>query len=140
MARNNRYNKQYWGGRGRGRGRVRENQRGVGVRWNHTTDRGEPEPENNVSDELAELRKQASILYEQLRDIHSRIDESSAKNAAHTAFIDASVCVGCGICVPVCPVNAIQISDSVAKIDQEHCTGCGACVTVCPKNAISMRN
>jgi len=49
--------------------------------------------------------------------------------------VNESLCVGCRLCVDVCPVKAITISD-IAKIDVDLCTGCGACVNVCKKGAI----
>ncbi|MFV9631281.1 MAG: DUF362 domain-containing protein [Methanosarcinales archaeon] len=49
--------------------------------------------------------------------------------------VNESLCAGCRLCVDVCPVKAITISD-IAKIDVDLCTGCGACVNVCRKGAI----
>ena len=45
-------------------------------------------------------------------------------------------CVGCESCVPVCPVEAITMEDSIAVIDQDKCTECGVCVGECPVDAI----
>ena len=50
--------------------------------------------------------------------------------------INKEKCIGCGICVNMCPVNAISISDGIAQIDQEKCIHCGKCLHMCPVNAI----
>ena len=46
-------------------------------------------------------------------------------------------CVGCGTCVDVCFVKAIEIIDGKSVIS-EACRGCGRCVLVCPENAITL--
>ena len=44
-------------------------------------------------------------------------------------------CTGCGLCVKVCPIAAIEIKDKKAVI-LSSCTLCGACVDACKLNAI----
>ena len=53
--------------------------------------------------------------------------------------IDSDVCVGCGICVPYCPMTAISLNNGLAIIDLEKCVECGTCKRVvdCPTDAIT---
>ena len=54
------------------------------------------------------------------------------------AKVNQSECLGCGACVGVCPVGAIQLNgDGKAEVDETVCIDCGACVGVCPVEAIS---
>ena len=46
-------------------------------------------------------------------------------------------CAGCGLCVKICPHDAIHVEHNLASIDYEKCTSCGLCTTVCPKKLIA---
>jgi heterodisulfide reductase subunit A len=52
-------------------------------------------------------------------------------------------CVGCGLCVEVCPYGAPKLVDQrgrlVAEINEALCKGCGLCVVGCRGKAISLR-
>ena len=51
--------------------------------------------------------------------------------------ISKEKCVGCGVCVESCPVEAISKDGDKYVIDAEKCVGCGACSGTCPSDAIS---
>ena len=52
-------------------------------------------------------------------------------------------CVGCGLCVSVCPYSAPSLVENrgrlVAEINEALCKGCGLCVAGCRGKAISLR-
>lgn len=52
--------------------------------------------------------------------------------------INQELCVGCGMCVPYCPVSAIRLENRKAYIDADACVECSCCRRsgVCRKNAI----
>ena len=52
--------------------------------------------------------------------------------------VDKELCVGCGICVEVCPVQTIELIDGKSVIHSENCIGCGECIQNCPEKAITM--
>jgi 2-oxoacid:acceptor oxidoreductase delta subunit (pyruvate/2-ketoisovalerate family) len=54
-----------------------------------------------------------------------------------TAVIDLQRCMNCGLCIAVCPEQAIDMNPIVA-IDSSKCTGCGSCVNECPNEAVSL--
>lgn len=47
-------------------------------------------------------------------------------------------CTGCGICVDVCPMEAIKIENRKAIISDD-CSECGVCESECPNDAISLQ-
>jgi ferredoxin len=51
--------------------------------------------------------------------------------------VDAGVCIRCGACASVCPVNAIEVADARVRADK-NCTNCGICSKICPVGAIEV--
>lgn len=52
--------------------------------------------------------------------------------------IDRDTCVGCGRCIPYCPVGAITMEGDVSRVDLDECVECGNCLRSahCPTDAI----
>jgi len=60
------------------------------------------------------------------------------KNVA-TLKLDSEKCVGCGMCVNVCPHNVFELFAGKAKIiDLDSCMECGACAKNCAFSAITV--
>ena len=54
------------------------------------------------------------------------------------AEVDPAACTGCEDCVDhVC--LAMRIEDGIASVDVERCLGCGMCVALCPQEAVRLR-
>ena len=54
--------------------------------------------------------------------------------------IDAGKCIGCDICMSVCPHNVFELRASTAVIrDLDACMECGACRENCPVGAVEVQ-
>ena len=53
---------------------------------------------------------------------------------------DRDKCIGCKLCLKVCPANAIEFIPETKKIKihVDHCICCSQCNDICPKNCLSM--
>ncbi len=56
----------------------------------------------------------------------------------YIAKTDMEICTHCGDCVDRCVFGAREQKDGKMSHNPEACSGCGLCVTVCPSNAITM--
>ena len=74
-----------------------------------------------------------------------------------TPIEDELICSGCGVCVDICPVEAIELTEEsvpvvtfgvetvvggtrrVAKVG-DGCIGCGSCASYCPSGAMSLKH
>ena len=57
------------------------------------------------------------------------------------AVINENWCIGCTLCLPACPTDAILGSNKMMHtVIEANCTGCELCLPVCPVDCISMEN
>jgi heterodisulfide reductase subunit A len=85
------------------------------------------------------------------KDIPYSISQGSACAARATRFlaqgkaltegitiaVDDDICVGCGVCVPMCPFQALKMDDDgKLEIITALCKGCGTCAVACPSGAL----
>ena len=56
-----------------------------------------------------------------------------------TLKLDGEKCVGCGMCLTVCPHEVFRMDNGKAHIQtRDACMECGACATNCPAGAIGV--
>lgn len=62
------------------------------------------------------------------------------KNVTTLRFSDTKKCIGCGMCVKVCPHNVFIIENKKAVIlHKDSCMECGACKKNCPVGVIEVK-
>ncbi len=95
-----------------------------------------------------QLKEQVSNVHEQATDIQNGlVEDYSTSSLLPQTPIDYpnnfrgitadETCIGCGICVSVCPMKNIELIDGHANIGDD-CITCLSCFHWCPKEAIWM--
>ncbi len=74
------------------------------------------------------------------KDLKIYVGCSNQDRAAIAKKACAVACIGCSLCVEVCPKDAITVTNFLAYIDASACTLCRKCVAVCPTNTIIETN
>jgi electron transport complex protein RnfB len=66
---------------------------------------------------------------------------NGAEGPRSVAVIDENWCIGCTLCMDVCPTDAILGTNKrMHTVIDPYCTGCELCVPVCPVDCISLEN
>lgn len=106
--------------------------------------KGEPKPRvsfEEAEDTLDRIKRKA--MFEAFRCLAcgpcTECLQKSGVCEADKPVIDENLCVGCSICVSICPFEAISKNErDIAQVDEDLCKGCGICAAHCPENAIAM--
>ncbi|MCP5106874.1 MAG: CoB--CoM heterodisulfide reductase iron-sulfur subunit A family protein [bacterium] len=57
-----------------------------------------------------------------------------------TARVTGARCSGCGMCVDVCPYEALTLKDNKVEVNEVLCEGCGTCAATCLRSAVQVKN
>ena len=58
------------------------------------------------------------------------------------SIIDPDICIGCQICIGLCPYSAIEFNERtcVSEVNEAVCKGCGSCSAYCPSGAAKVKH
>jgi len=84
--------------------------------------------DESISQACAAAARAATILSKKTLDAEGTV-----------SHIDEDLCIGCGVCISICPYKAIAKDENgLAKVNEVLCKGCGTCAASCPERAIMM--
>ena len=58
------------------------------------------------------------------------------------SYIDKDICIGCQVCIDLCPYGAIEFDElrGISVVNEAVCKGCGSCSGYCPSGAAGIRH
>ncbi|MBD3415412.1 MAG: FAD-dependent oxidoreductase [Candidatus Aminicenantes bacterium] len=56
------------------------------------------------------------------------------------AEVNETLCTGCGMCIDVCPYEALSLEQGKAEVNRVLCEGCGTCSATCLRAAVKVKN
>lgn len=73
-----------------------------------------------------------------LRGLQSSQKPSEAVASSFIVEYDPDACIGCGVCLDRCQMQAITHDEPLVNVNTDRCIGCGLCVSTCPTDALSL--
>ncbi|MCM1463765.1 MAG: EFR1 family ferrodoxin, partial [Bacteroides sp.] len=100
-------------------------------------------PEKNIEENLAVIKSEIAAKAHKIDAVSDLDREAHREFLSHPNNIAAlgciytvsDECVGCGICMKVCPAGCIKIVDQKAVYANGNCQMCMACIHHCPQKA-----
>jgi heterodisulfide reductase subunit A len=68
----------------------------------------------------------------------SLLDQGTIALDPTVAYLNSSLCAGCGQCAEACPYDAISITNHIAEVNPYLCKGCGTCAASCPNKTMTL--
>jgi L-aspartate semialdehyde sulfurtransferase ferredoxin len=62
------------------------------------------------------------------------------QSLSHDITRNEAKCTDCGVCIPICPVEALAVDPKTRKVsfDSKKCIACELCVKICPTRAMEV--
>ena len=73
-----------------------------------------------------------------LRNVKQQPRPADLTGSGYLARLDRSACLGCGLCLQRCQMDALSLDGPSAVLNPDRCIGCGLCVSTCPAKALTL--
>jgi ferredoxin len=97
------------------------------------------EMEKNRAGELIKIYFFQGTVFKMIPTLTKMLFKVTRHGWESIAYTTNDLCIGCGICEKVCPMNNIKIENG-KPVWSDHCANCFACLQWCPQSAITLGN